>query len=204
MLDVNGKKKYHKMIRLAFSDNWNGVTDKMPTLNAVYDVIVNVQEDINALKYCLNYEGNWDASSGNAPGHRTKDVDGSISESYPSRFTDANADFPIAGVSVGDRLWIKEGDDTGIYMISAVYTTYVECSGESFGTASGLGYEIFDASDGDYWNVTTEGTWDSRAWKLLDWIIWELGSKKWYRVKFFRSAPTISVAAGDSVQDAVD
>jgi hypothetical protein len=59
----------------AFSDNWAGDADHAPSQNAVHDELINIQEDITTLKYCLDYAGTWDASSGADPDASPDDGD---------------------------------------------------------------------------------------------------------------------------------
>ncbi len=119
-----------KIYDAGFSSNWSGKIDQAPSVDKVYDQFIEVADEMTALKYCLNFQGTWDASSGNPP------------------------------------------------------------------SAS--------PSDGDYWIVTTAGTWNGVSWELLDWIVWEATSAKWYKVKYFRQLPRVSVKGGESIQTAID
>ncbi|MEE9378843.1 MAG: NosD domain-containing protein [Candidatus Lokiarchaeia archaeon] len=118
------------LINTVFSSNWSGVVDKGITTDKVYDQFVEVANEITALKYCLNFEGVWDASSGNPPD--------------------------------------------------------------------------LTPADGDYWITTTAGNWNGVDWELLDWIVWEAGSAKWYKVKYFRQFPVVEVSGNKSIQTAID
>ena len=119
-----------RLLNTGFSSNWSGIIDKGITADKIYDQFVEVANEMTALKYCLNFEGTWDASSGNPP-----DV---------------------------------------------------------------------APADGDYWIVTTAGTWNGVEWELLDWIVWEATSAKWYKVKYFRQFPVVEVSGNDSIQSAID
>lgn len=125
-------KKYNdnRLYDIGFSHNWGGIVDKSPTVDKVYDQFIEVANEMTAIKYCLNFQGVWNATLGAAP------------HAAPA--------------------------------------------------------------DGDYWIVTTAGNWDGIDWELLDWIVWEDNSKKWYKVKYFRQLPKVIVKATDSIQTAID
>ncbi|KKM82981.1 hypothetical protein LCGC14_1314000, partial [marine sediment metagenome] len=125
-------KKYtdDRLYDIGFSHNWSGITDQAPTVDKVYDQFIEVANELTAIKYALNFQGVWDASSGNPP------------DPAPA--------------------------------------------------------------DGDYWIITTAGAWDGVNWELLDWIVWENNSEKWYKIKYFRASPSVSVKGSDSIQTAID
>ena len=125
-------KKYSddRLYDIGFSHNWGGIVDQAPTVDKVYDQFIEVANEMTAIKYCLNFQGDWNATLGAAP------------HAAPA--------------------------------------------------------------DGDYWIVTTAGNWDGVDWDLLDWIVWEDNSEKWYKVKYFRQLPKVIVKATDSIQTAID
>ena len=125
-------KKYSddRLYDIGFSHNWGGIVDKAPTVDKVYDQFIEVANEMTAIKYCLNFQGVWNAALGAAPNPAP--------------------------------------------------------------------------ADGDYWIVTTAGVWDGITWELLDWIVWENNTEKWYKVKYFRSSPRVSVKPTESIQTAID
>jgi len=181
--------------------------------NLDYDPLLWTQTNVAASKRAIKdalvpltgaliYSGTWTPGTDPYPEPQTSGTVGSTAGT--SVFTDATKNFTALGVEVGDILNIREGVDLGFYIIDIVGTTTVTCTGDTFGTVSNLEYQIFRSVSGEYWICDADGNYDTIAYEVSDWLVWNETEIEWNRLRNKYGDNVISVAPGDSIQNAIN